>query len=138
MEASAVSSGEAVPHARARTARKPKKDRTPWYMWVAVAAIVVFCLFPFYSLINISLKGATDLLGSSLVPRHPTLSNYSAIFKNPDFTASLRNSAIVAGITTALALVVGSFCAYALARLRIRGKFIILGIVLSITTFPQI
>ncbi|MBV9681585.1 MAG: hypothetical protein JO046_07315, partial [Solirubrobacterales bacterium] len=48
MEASAVSSAEAVPRARARTARKPKKDRTPWYMWVAVAAIVVFCLFPFY------------------------------------------------------------------------------------------
>jgi ABC-type sugar transport system, permease component len=56
MEASTVSSAEAVPRARARTARKPKKDRTPWYMWVAVAAIVLFCLFPFYWLINISLK----------------------------------------------------------------------------------
>jgi ABC-type sugar transport system, permease component len=44
----------------------------------------------------------------------------------------------VASITTALALVVGSFCAYALARLKLRGKFVILGIVLSITTFPQI
>ena len=40
--------------------------------------------------------------------------------------------------TTVLALVVGSFCAYALARLKLRGKVIILGIVLSITTFPQI
>ena len=37
-----------------------------------------------------------------------------------------------------LALVVGSFCAYALARLQAPGKFLILGIVLSITTFPQI
>jgi multiple sugar transport system permease protein len=36
------------------------------------------------------------------------------------------------------ALTVGSFCAYALARLRFRGKFIILGLVLSITTFPAI
>jgi multiple sugar transport system permease protein len=107
-------------------------------MWVAVAAIVVFCLFPFYWLINMSLKAGSDLLGSAVFPHHPTLSNYSAIFKNPDFVASLRNSAIVASITTALALVVGSFCAYALARLRLRGKFIILGIVLSITTFPQI
>ena len=32
----------------------------------------------------------------------------------------------------------GSFAAYALARLRMRGKFVILAIVLSITTFPQI
>ena len=41
-------------------------------------------------------------------------------------------------ITTALALVVGSFCAYALARLKIRFKFAILAIILTITTFPQI
>ena len=41
-------------------------------------------------------------------------------------------------VTTALALVVGSFCAYALARLKIRCKFVILALVLSITTFPQI
>ena len=99
---------------------------------------MLFCLFPFYWLINISLKQGSDLLGSSIVPHHPTLNNYSSVFKNPDFVASLRNSAIVASITTALALVVGSFCAYALARLKLRGKFVILGIVLSITTFPQI
>ncbi len=40
--------------------------------------------------------------------------------------------------TTALALAVGSFCAYALARLKLRGKFVILAIVLTISTFPQI
>ncbi|HEY7078029.1 MAG TPA: carbohydrate ABC transporter permease, partial [Solirubrobacteraceae bacterium] len=57
---------------------------------------------------------------------------------NSDFTFALRNSAIVALSTTILALVVGSFCAYALARLRIKGKILILGLVLSISTFPQI
>ena len=40
--------------------------------------------------------------------------------------------------TTAIGVIIGSFAAYALARLRIKGKFILLGIVLSITTFPQI
>src|ERR1700712_378091 len=33
---------------------------------------------------------------------------------------------------------VGAFCAYALARLKLRGKAVILAIVLSISTFPQI
>ncbi len=42
-------------------------------MWIAVAAIVVFCLFPFYWLINISLKTGNDLLSSSLFPPNPTL-----------------------------------------------------------------
>ena len=40
--------------------------------------------------------------------------------------------------TTVLALIVGSFCAYALARLRFPFKFILLAVVLSITTFPGI
>ena len=137
MEAGAITSERAV--ARTRTkAKKVNKDRVPWWMWLAVVAIVLFCLFPFYWLVNLSLKSSADLNGSAFFPPHPTLSNYSAIFKNGDFTKSLENSAIVALTTTALALVVGSFCAYALARLKLRGKVIILGIVLSITTFPQI
>src|SRR5438876_3727921 len=124
--------------AKARTRRAPKAAGTPWWMWFAVAAIVLFCLFPFYWLINISLKTGNDLQSSNLIPPHATLKNYKAIFENPDFTKALRNSAAVALVTTVLALMVGSFCAYALARLRLRGKGFILAVVLSISTFPQI
>jgi multiple sugar transport system permease protein len=127
----------ATPTTRTK-ARKPKKEGTPWWMWLAVAAIVVFCLFPFYWLINLSLKTGDDLGSSSLYPPHPTLKNYKSIFQNGDFTRSLLNSAIISLSTTALALLVGSFCAYALARLRFRGKFPLLALVLSITTFPAI
>ena len=105
---------------------------------VAVVAIVLFCLFPFYWLLNTSLKTGRDLSTSALVPPNPTLENYKSIFQDSNFTNALKNSAIVALVTTALALVVGSFCAYALARLRIRFKFGILAIILTITTFPQI
>ena len=122
----------------AKKKTKVRGPRTPWWMWLSVAAIVVFCLFPFYWLINISLKTGNDLLSSALFPPNPTLKNYQSVFENPDFTAALRNSAVVALSTTVLALTVGSFCAYALARLRLRGKFVILAIVLTISTFPQI
>src|SRR3954452_19394093 len=105
--------------------QKPAGAKTPWWMWICVAAILLFCLFPFYWLINISLKTGNDLQSSSLIPPNPSLANYKAIFQNPDFTKSLRNSAIVALSTTVLALGVGSFCAYALARLKLRGKFVI-------------
>ncbi len=49
-------------------------------------AIVVFCLFPFYWLVNISLKTGADLSSSNLIPPNPTLDNYKSIFKNDDFT----------------------------------------------------
>jgi multiple sugar transport system permease protein len=118
--------------------RDPAKPRTPWWLWLAVAAVVLFCLFPFYWLINTSLKTGPDLSTSALVPPNPTLDNYDAIFRDSNFTIALKNSAIVALVTTALSLIVGSFCAYALARLKMKRKFLILAIVLSISTFPQI
>jgi multiple sugar transport system permease protein len=122
----------------AKRARKPRRQgQSPW-IWLAVVAIIVFCLFPFYWLVNVSLKTGADLSSSSLVPPHPTLKNYSSIFKNDDFTNGLKNSTIVAFSVTILALTFGSFAAYALARLKLRGKFVVLGIVLSVTTFPQI
>ena len=114
------------------------KPKTPWWLWIVVTVIVVFCLFPFYWMINISLKTGADLTSGTAYPPDPTLKNYQSIFQNGDFTRALLNSAVVSVATTTLALVVGSFCAYALARLRFRGKFAILALVLSITTFPAI
>jgi multiple sugar transport system permease protein len=116
----------------------PKAPGPPWWIWLAVAAIVIFCLFPFYWLVNISLKTGADLSSSDLVPPNPSLANYESIFQNDDFTRALANSAIVSLVTTLLGVVVGSFAAYALARLKMRFKFILLGVVLSISTFPQI
>ena len=99
---------------------------------------LVFCLFPFYWLINVSLKTGSDLSQSDLFPPNPTLDNYSSIFKNDNFTSALKNSVIVTTVTTILALIVGSFAAYALARLRFKHKFLILALILSISTFPAI
>ena len=125
--------------ASARTAR-PRKRRfqAQWLLWVAIVLIMLFCLFPFYWLINTSLKTGGDLSSGSLVPPHPNLDNYSSIFKNDDFVKALRNSAIISLTTTAIALAVGAFAAYALARLRFPMKFLLLAVILSITTFPPI
>ena len=137
MEAASVPAPAEATRARAKT-KKPERQGTPPWMWVAVFAIVVFCLFPFYWLVNTSLKTGGDLASASLVPPNPTLKNYESVFNDSNFTSALRNSAIVSLVTTVLSLVVGSFCAYALARLKIKFKFVILAIILSITTFPQI
>jgi multiple sugar transport system permease protein len=127
----------AEPKVRAKKRKKPRQGQHP-LIWLAVVAIIIFCLFPFYWLLNVSLKTGADLSSSSLIPPNPTLDNYSSIFKNDDFTNGLKNSTIVAFSVTILALTFGSFAAYALARLKMRGKFLVLGIVLSVTTFPQI
>jgi len=127
-----------VPKTRVREkARKPREGQHP-ALWIAVIAIIIFCLFPFYWLVNVSLKTGADLSGADLVPPNPTLDNYESIFRNDDFLNGLKNSAIVSLTTTALSLLIGSFAAYALARLKMRRKFMVLAIVLSVSTFPGI
>jgi multiple sugar transport system permease protein len=124
---------------RTSASRKaPKGPRTPWWLWLSVSAIVLFCLFPFYWLLNISLKTGADLSSADIVPPNPSLDNYTSIFENNSFTRALGNSAIVSLTTTFIGVIVGSFAAYALARLKMRFKFPLLALVLSITTFPQI
>ena len=60
------------------------------------------------------------------------------VFRNPDFFLALRNSVIIAVVTTAVALVFASFAAYALARLKMKRKALLLTLILSVTTFPAI
>jgi multiple sugar transport system permease protein len=123
----------------ARTAARVDKPRsTPWWLWICVVAIMIFCLLPFYWLVNISLKTGADLSSADIFPPNPSLANYKSVFQNANFTHALANSAIVAIVTTAIGVVIGAFAAYALARLKMRGKFLLLAIVLSISTFPQI
>jgi multiple sugar transport system permease protein len=131
--------GEARREPRAVETRGPERRWVkPVLLWTAVVLIVIFCLFPFYWLINVSLKTGPDLSGADLLPPNPTLDNYQSIFEDADFTKALRNSVGITTITTVLALVFGSFAAYALARLRFPLKFLLLAVILSITTFPPI
>ena len=133
----ASTAGAAIPKPRTLARKKKRSGESPW-LWLAVIAIMLFCLFPFYWLINISLKTGADLSGASVIPPHPTLKNYESIFRNDDFITGLKNSALISLSVTALALIVGSFAAYALARLTFPLKFTVLALVLSVTTFPQI
>ena len=124
---------------RATEARGPRRHWVrPVLLWLAFVLITIFCLFPFYWLLNVSLKTGPELSQADLLPPSPTLDNYESIFKDADFTKALRNSVGITFITTALALLFGSFAAYALARLRFPRKFLILAVILSITTFPPI
>jgi trehalose/maltose transport system permease protein len=67
-----------------------------------------------------------------------TFKNYINIFKNDQFVRGMLNSTIVAISTTILSLLSGSFAAFALGKLRFKGKKITLYTILAMTMFPQI
>jgi len=85
--------------------------------------VVVVALFPFYWMVASSLKQQTDLLASPPVWLFtPTLENYADIFADSHVTVAVLNSLLVASCTTALAVLIGTPAAYALARFEFRGK----------------
>ncbi len=85
--------------------------------------IILFCVFPFYWMVTTSLK--TQVVALSTPPVwafEPTFSNYTTVLFDEKVGASLINSLIVAVCTTALALLLGTPAAFALARFEFRGK----------------
>lgn len=126
---------------RAKTRTGPVARDTPGKRigkTAMLAIIFIWCLFPFVWLIFTSLKQGTAALNSPNIFQGPFgLQNYVAVFQQ-DFAYNLRNSAIVAGTTTILCIVIGSFAAYALARLRFKNKVALLSGVLAVSLFPPV
>lgn len=115
--------------------------------YLMLTIIVVYMLFPFYWAVVSSLKSESQLAmtPATLIPRNPQtgevdlyLNNYTAIFKDGQFIKAIWNSTVVAVSTTLLALVAGSFAAFALGKLRFRGKKPALYMILAMTMFPQV
>ena len=107
--------------------------------WIGIAAIVIFCLAPFYWMVVSSLRPTKDIFETTLWPKTVSMENYTQVFDpSRQFGRSLLNSIIVAGVTTVLALLIATITAYALARLEFPGKSIILTIVIATSMFPLV
>ncbi len=108
--------------------------------YVVIVVIAFYMLFPFYWAIRSALTPETDLFLTPVqyFPSHPTLDNFNSALTGGVLKPALINSAIVAASVTLLSLVVGSSAAYALGRLRFRGRLVMMYVILSMTIFPQI
>ena len=114
------------------------RGRDRWAALVIVA-LVLGAAFPFYRAVAGSLTTVAQLFeGAPLWPRPAVFDHYRALFTERDFWLPIRNSLVVAGATTLFCVTIGSLCAYALARLRFRGKALLLGVILAVSMFPQI
>ncbi|ESY69072.1 carbohydrate ABC transporter permease [Mesorhizobium sp. M0051] len=103
-----------------------------------VGAIVFVAVFPFYYAIVTSLKSGTDLFRADLWPTTVSLANYRNVLTEGSFVRNLINSLFVSGAVVALSLLLGVTSAYALARIRFRGRSALLFTILSVSMFPQV
>ena len=104
--------------------------------------VLVWTVFPVYYMVTLSLVKEEDLFKPSLYVARPTLENYVATIQQSNYLVSefrtqLYNSVIIALMTTAAVLIVGSLGSFALARIRFRGSRLISSMTLFTYIIPS-
>lgn len=124
--------------------RRAAASRERWASirtYISAAVIVIWCLLPFYWMIITAFRHVDFTYDTAFYPTHVTLDNFRTAFATDagnNFTLALFNSFLIGLTTTLIALVVGVFAAYALARIDFRFKFVILGVILGASMFPGV
>jgi multiple sugar transport system permease protein len=102
---------------------------------VAGAAVM---LLPFVWMVATSLKPEADVFRypTELLPRAPTLVAYREVWQRIPFGRFFVNSLVFAGGVTLLSLFLDSLTAFALARLRFRGRELCFWLILATLMVP--
>jgi trehalose/maltose transport system permease protein len=109
------------------------------FFWLLILVIAFYTIAPFAYAISISFRtNSAVLVSARYLPESLNVINYQNLLEDKDFMRTMLNSSIVATVTVLLALVVGSFAAYALGRVQFRGRMVVMYTVLAMTMFPQI
>jgi trehalose/maltose transport system permease protein len=104
---------------------------------VFVVFVVVVAVFPFYYAIVTSFATGSALFEIHYWPVSFNLSNYQSALSR-SFPRSILNSVFIATTTVCFALFLAVTASYALARVRFRGRGILLMTILGVSMFPQI
>ncbi len=106
------------------------------YLFLAVMAVVV--LFPFYWMINSSLKSLEEyrLSMPTFWPRHILWTNYRDAFTTAQLGRLFLNTLYVGVVSTILSLVITVLSAFAFARLEFKGKGILFAGLLATMMIP--
>lgn len=133
-----------TPRVASQTRSRRPLDLNKWVSYAvryAVALILIaFAVAPALWVISASLNPAKSLVGGTLFPKDPGLTNYDELLNNDFFPYMtwFLNSIKVASISTLLTVMIASVSGYALSRFRFRGKQPLMVTILMLNVFPAI
>jgi trehalose/maltose transport system permease protein len=107
-------------------------------LYLLVALIIFYAVFPFYYAIVSSLKPPSRLFVVEYVPSMWSWENYVSVFREQPFARNIFNSLVVSVSVVALSLLLGVTAAYALGRVQFRGRGTLLLTILAVSMFPQV
>jgi trehalose/maltose transport system permease protein len=105
-----------------------------------ITLVIIWCFLPFYWMVVLAFRNNANTFDTTPYFTHVTLSNFKYAFNTTynQFGRSLINSLIIGSVVTLVAMVVGVFAGYAMARLAFRGKGIVLAAILGASMFPGV
>lgn len=130
-------SGDAVN--KALKAQRITKVTSKVLIYLFLVIIAIFTLFPFYWMINTSLKTLYDYtneLPQTFWPTHVAWENYYNAFVGNDFITYFVNTVIVGVTSTLLGVIVTILAAFAFAKLNFIGKDLIFTLLLATMMVP--
>lgn len=103
-----------------------------------LAVLVVYLLFPFYYAVVTSFTSGSQIFEVHYWPPALDFGNYLRVFGEQPFGRNILNSLLVATVVVGLSLLLGLTAAFALARIRFRGRGPLLLAILATSMFPQV
>ena len=109
-------------------------------LYLAAAVVVVVSVFPFVYAVSTSFKSGSALFEPVLLPSSVTIGNYMSLFTLAEqpFGRHIVNSVMVSVLVVLISLFLGVTAAYALGRIRFKGRGLLLTAVLAVSMFPQV
>lgn len=91
--------------------------------YLSALMVTIFTLFPIYWLFMISFKTPEEIFAHPPVwwPKSIQFANYAVLFKDGD-VVTIWNSLVIATVSTLFAMILGTMCAYSIARFRTGGN----------------
>lgn len=117
---------------------KIKRFLSVFSKYALLSVVALIMIFPFYWMINVSLKTGTAVFEypPSLFPHSPSLENYSTVLKSTLYPRYFLNSVIVSAVETVLVLAVSVLCAFGFYRNEFKGKKIFFFTLLIVSSLP--
>jgi multiple sugar transport system permease protein len=108
--------------------------------YVALSAVCLFILIPFFWMISTSLKPPNEIFDPvpKWIPETPTFENYVSIWFRGNFTRQMVNSIVVAFATTVISLCIAILSGYGLARFKFKGKHTVSILLIVVQMFPGV
>jgi multiple sugar transport system permease protein len=103
--------------------------------------VLLWTLLPIYHMVLFAISPKESALGGNLWPDHPTLNNFRVVFEQKHYYLShfwvqMGNSLIIAAATGLLTILIATFAAFAISRLRVQGGRTVMNLALFTYFIP--